>query len=84
MRASTPLASDRSQTLCWNVSRGVVRSDPAAMAEGLSAAGSRALRAAVLQVLQVLRVALFLLALPFLAAVGFCIAVVGRIFLKSY
>ena len=56
--------------------------NPAAMAEGLSAAGSRALRAAVLQLLQLLRVALFLLALPFLAAVGFCIAVVGRIFLK--
>ena len=56
--------------------------NPAAMAEGLSAAGSRALRAAVLQVLQVLRVALFVLALPFLAVAGICIAVVGRLFLK--
>ena len=68
--------------LCWNVSRGVVRSDPAAMAEGLSAAGSCALRAAVLQVLQLLRVSLFVLALPFLAVAGICIAVVGRLFLK--
>ena len=61
---------------------GVVQCNPAAMAEGLSAAGSRALRAAVLQVLQVLRVALFVLALPFLAVAGICIAVVGRLFLK--
>ena len=60
----------------------MVRCNPAAMAEGLSAAGSRALRAVVLQVLQVLRVALFLLALPFLAAVGFCVAILGRLFLK--
>ena len=52
------------------------------MAEGLSAASSHALRAAVLQLLQLLRVTLFLLALPFLAVAGFCIAVVGRIFLK--
>ena len=60
----------------------MVRSDPAAMAEGLSAAGSRALRAAVLQVLQVLRVALFVLALPFLAVAGFFVAILGRLFLK--
>ena len=56
--------------------------NPAAMADGLSAAGSRALRAAVLQLLRLLRVSLFVLALPFLAAAGFCIAVVARIFLK--
>ena len=55
---------------------------PAAMAEGLSAAAYYALRAAVLQLLRLLRVALFVLALPFLAVAGICIAVVGRLFLK--
>ena len=52
------------------------------MAEGLSAAASYTLRAAVLQVLQVLRVALFVLALPFLAVAGFFVAILGRLFLK--
>lgn len=56
--------------------------NPAAMAEGLSAAASHALRAAVLQLLQLLRVALFLLALPFLASAGFFVAILGRLFLK--